>query len=127
VKMAVNEDLRQRLEIKKAKEFAANPRWDDCVRLELPKAVFRGQVSFSRHLGKPLSQELWVDLTLRLRAFSIRIWHGSEEEGWNVFALDYPSGVDIFIDEHGNVSDISYEPDPQMWMPEINEHEASQI
>jgi hypothetical protein len=66
-----------------------------------------GGVSFKEHLGKPLSEKLWEDLTGRLQINSLCIY----KPGDGVWYIDWGSGhASIDIDENGLVKDIDYSP-----------------
>lgn len=61
-----------------------------------------GAVSFAHHLGKPLSDHLWQDLTERFDVQRIRIY-GPNAERW----CDAPPSIAyITLDDAGNVTDI---------------------
>lgn len=60
-----------------------------------------GGVSFSEHLGKPLSDKLWIDLTMRLRLRFLRIYRYGDAQ-W----LDAIHGAIIYLDKEGFIDDI---------------------
>lgn len=69
-------------------------------------ARFGGGLHFGWHVGKKLSQGLWVDLVHRLGIRSL--WIIDEHQGeWTVARID--RYATIYIDEHGSdiVQDIS--------------------
>src|SRR4051812_27551195 len=66
-----------------------------------------GSVSFRKHIGKPLSQELWEDLVHRLHACGLCIY----KEGSSEWLLGWGRGhCLIHLDGAGSVFDISWNP-----------------
>lgn len=65
-----------------------------------------GGVSFKRHLGKPLTRELWVDLVSRLRVRRIRVYRPQDCE-WSD-AIN--RAAKVLVDNDGNVTDVTYYP-----------------
>lgn len=66
-----------------------------------------GMVSFAKHFGKPLTAELWEDLTERLCANQILIYRHNAEMwtlGW------WPGTCIIHLDAAGMVADIEWAP-----------------
>lgn len=64
-----------------------------------------GSVSFTRHIGKPLSEDLWVDLVHRLCVKSLRIYKNQEE-----WTDGVSSCARVYLDANDNVTEISYTP-----------------
>jgi hypothetical protein len=61
-----------------------------------------GSVSFAYHVGKPLTDRLWQDLTERFCVRQIRVYKHDQSQ-WT----DAPSSCAwIHLDETGNVRDI---------------------
>jgi hypothetical protein len=66
-----------------------------------------GGVSFKKHLEKPLSKELWEDLTKKLQINGLCIY----KPGDGIWYIDFGCGhTDITLDEKGLVKDIDYSP-----------------
>lgn len=63
-----------------------------------------GLVSFARHLGKPLSEELWDDIVHRLGVSRLRVYSHNQEQ----WTDGVGSCAIIMLDENRNVSDIQY-------------------
>ena len=75
--------------------------------IECPKLTFGGSVSFARHLGKPLSLELWVDLIHRLQASGLCVYAHNQSQwtiGWG------PGHCCVQLDEKWNVWDVDFVP-----------------
>ena len=105
------------LAIKLGEKFAKTPQWDKVkdggeLQLKLPNILYGGGVSFKKHLGKPLTEVLWQDLTMRLRTAWIHVVICHEDDGQVHAAIlvDKPYDVEIFLDEDKNVLDIIYTP-----------------
>ena len=63
-----------------------------------------GSISFARHLGKPLSQELWDDLIFRLGISKLRVYKHNQG-GWT----DSVSGLcRVYLDSNSDVMDICW-------------------
>lgn len=75
--------------------------------IDLPERYETGGVSFKKHLGRPLSDGLWVDLHKRLAVRTLRIYR-PDDRLWNVGLI--APGAEIYLDEHGNIQDIIYYP-----------------
>lgn len=77
------------------------------LRLPAPKWKRGGGVSFTRHINKPLSNELWEDLVDRMHIMGMNIvchncseWTIGRGDGW----------VSIYLNEDYTVNDIYYHP-----------------
>lgn len=68
-----------------------------------------GPVSFASHLGLPLSEALWEDLVLRLRARHLSIFPHDQSQWAN--GAHWPGRVSVHLDEQGRVADIFYTPE----------------
>jgi hypothetical protein len=75
--------------------------------IELPTTLAGGSVSFKRHLGKPLSQELWEDLIHRFCINGLCIYRPNNLQ-WTIGWQD--GHCIIELDEKDNVDDISISP-----------------
>jgi len=65
-----------------------------------------GAVSFAKHLGRPLTPELWEDVTERLGAMFVRVYRPNSEE-WTDGCSDT---CIIRLDNEGLVRDIEWHP-----------------
>lgn len=89
-----------------------SPQWDRCYgnnhhRFLLPDVACGGSVSFARHLGHPLSQELWVDLRFRLGMTGLCIYRPDSPQ----WTIGWGGGhCCIDLDENDNVCDIRFVP-----------------
>ncbi|NJL70099.1 MAG: hypothetical protein HC888_00190 [Candidatus Competibacteraceae bacterium] len=93
-------------ELKYAIEEAETPKWEmffgnNNYTVEDHGVGAGGLVSFKKHLRKPLSPKLWVDLTMRLRIKRMRIYRPG-----SFCWLDCPVGAIITLNEDDNVVDI---------------------
>jgi hypothetical protein len=70
-----------------------------------PKQMFGGSVSFARHLGMPLTRDLWEDIVFRLRAFNLRVYSAGQEQWTDTWA-----DCVIHLNGDGYIDDISYKP-----------------
>jgi len=70
-----------------------------------------GYVSFTKHLNKPLTDELWKDLVTRIGITVLRIYTPGEGQ-WCDLML--PGGCIIELDKDGLVEDILLSP---YWRP----------
>lgn len=62
-----------------------------------------GYLCLGKHLGKPLDESLWTDLTEKLRIESLRIYlHGETPDAICWYACC------LFLDEQKNLADIWY-------------------
>lgn len=66
-----------------------------------------GAISFRKHLDKPLSQELWEDLTKRFCAKSMSVIRYGQSEKTFGYGGKH---VWVYLDESGNVDDIRINP-----------------
>jgi hypothetical protein len=87
---------------KKVMEYP-QPDWDkyrgcNSIPINTPNRMF-GMVSFTEHIGKPLSKSLWEDLVFRLGISGLWILQNQEE-----WCISCP--CKIYLDEDGNVKDI---------------------
>ncbi len=74
--------------------------------LDAPQMKYGGGISFTGHIGKPLSVSLWDDLIYRLQVRSMRIY-GPDSCQW----CDAPRCIAyIYLDKNDNVRDIYYVP-----------------
>lgn len=99
-------------EIRKLEILTDNPRWEPFYgynRFEIPNFEIKwgGGVSFKDHIGKPLSDRLWKDVTMRLQAKYIQIYQPND----GIPCVATSEGqCDIYLDEDGLVSDIYFTP-----------------
>jgi hypothetical protein len=92
------------------KKEASIPRWDEYRgdhhnSIPDPGIMQGGSVSFTRHIGKPLSKELWFDIVFRLRGFNLRVY----PEGGSRWT-DTWDNCTVWVDENDVVKDIEYKP-----------------
>lgn len=88
------------------------PNWEpyrgnNFVEIPRPSTMAMGSVSFSFHLGKPLSQRLWTDLMHRMCVTGLCIYGPNDGQwtiGWG------PGHCTIDVTDMGIVEDISYCP-----------------
>lgn len=69
-----------------------------------------GYISFTRHFGKPLTPELWIDLVSRLGVTNLRIYEPGMGEWCDG---PFPGDCRIYLDEIGFVLEIKYCPHPR--------------
>lgn len=92
--------------------FKSTPNWDkfrgnNHEKIELPEIHCGGSFDFSKHLGKPLSNELWEDLFHRLLISGLCIYKYYDSE----WTCGWPEGHCIInLDEKENVSRIRFDP-----------------
>jgi hypothetical protein len=76
-------------------------------KISTPNILCGGSVSFWRHIGKPLSQEVWKDLVHRLCINGLCIYRPNDMQwtiGW------HQGHCIIDLDENDNIGDIHFSP-----------------
>lgn len=110
------------IDLKEDKSFTDIPKWD-LFRGNNHKTIRNhywikgGSVSFTDHIGKPLSDRLWKDLFCRLCITGLRIYKNDEEQ-WCDGHFNGYCIVDLNEDE--TVADIHLYPRIPLCLPEIN-------
>ena len=80
---------------------------NNCIQIEKPKVWAGGGVSFTEHIGKPLSQRLWEDLMHRLLITGLCIYKPDSV----IWTTDWMGGhCCLFLDANENVKHIYYIP-----------------
>lgn len=82
---------------------------DNQERLQ-PPAGRQGHAHLGRHLGRPLSRELWDDVTLRLRAHSLVVFRPGDPQPEVVWWE-----CCLFLNEQGCLVDIWFDPACLPW------------
>lgn len=75
--------------------------------IDPPEIIFGGAASFGKHIGKPLSRELWEDLFHRLQINGLCVYRPSDIQ----WCLEWgPGHCTVYLDLFGNVRDIEFTP-----------------
>lgn len=80
---------------------------NNSISIPKPDIIAGGCVSFKKHLGKPLTQELWNDLIHRLKITGLCIYRFNDFQ----WLCKFPSNhYLVYLDENDNISDIKIFP-----------------
>lgn len=89
-----------------------NAKWEEYYgnnhkKIDYPNIVAGGSVSFKRHLGLPMSQQLWEDLVHRLIITGLCIYRPHDTQ----WAIGWMEGhCCLHLDENDKVLDINFSP-----------------
>ena len=70
-----------------------------------PGCRWGGSISFKKHIEKPLSQALWIDITQRLGVFNLRVYREGDWQWCDTWA-----NITIYVNDADVVKDIAYVP-----------------
>lgn len=73
--------------------------------IDRPTIMAMGMVSFTKHIGKPLTQDLWEDLVHRLEISDLRIYKPNEASWTDGRSC---GACDVYLDDFGNVTEILF-------------------
>ena len=76
-------------------------------RIKRADSKWGGGIRIGRHIGKPLTQDLWDDLVYRLGINEMRIYRPNDGQ-WTMGFLG--TGVFLYLDANDLLQDIHYYP-----------------
>ena len=99
------------IEEREAENYVA-PDWERFMgnnheHIKAPNSTWGGGFKVGRHLGKPLTQELWDDLVYRLGIREMRIYRPNAAQ-WTIGIMG--TGVFLYLDDNDLLCDIHLNP-----------------